>query len=58
MANPFASPSPRRPGFVVGAVLQSALNVADLVRPQLLYFFGSVAAAAWNSLIAAPVNYP
>ncbi|CAM9590188.1 unnamed protein product [Scytosiphon promiscuus] len=44
-------------GFVVGAVLQSIFNAADLVRPQMLYFMGCVGAAAWNALVAAPVNY-
>lgn len=37
---------------------QSVLNMADLVRPQVLYFIGSMAGAVWNLLIAAPVNYP
>ncbi|CAN0117169.1 unnamed protein product [Pylaiella littoralis] len=45
-------------GFVVGAVLQSVLNAADLVRPQMLYFVGCVGAAGWNALVAAPVNFP
>ncbi|CAM9892462.1 unnamed protein product [Ectocarpus sp. 6 AP-2014] len=45
-------------GFVVGAVLQAVLNMADLVRPQVLYFAGCVGAAGWNALVAAPVNFP
>lgn len=45
-------------GFVVGAVLQAVLNIADLVRPQVLYFGGCVGAAGWNALVAAPVNFP
>lgn len=44
-------------GFVVGAVMQSILNAADLVRPQMLYFMGCVGAAGWNALVAAPINY-
>ncbi|CAM9271882.1 unnamed protein product, partial [Laminaria digitata] len=45
-------------GFVVGAVSQSILNVADAVRPQSLYFMGCLGAALWNALVAAPVNFP
>lgn len=54
LASPIGTPS----GFVVGAVLQSVLNAADLVRPQMLYFVGCIGAAGWNALVAAPINYP
>ena len=58
-AGGYARPDPNpKTGFVIGAVVQSVLSIADLVRPQVLYFWGCFGAAAWNALIAAPVNFP
>lgn len=39
-------------GFVVGSLLSSVLNLADVVRPRRLFLLGSLGAAGANFLIA------
>jgi len=40
-------------GFVAGALISSLLNVADVVRPHVVIFVGSLGAAAANALLTA-----